>query len=372
MLRGLDLAHRWAGGLLGLLLAVLALSGVLLVHKPLWIGLPGTGAGPLATVGEETALASRLLTGAAPGDYLVMPGEGLGLAQLVRPDGSGAYFDRSGEAVAHWSGVWDRPELWLFDLHHHLLAGEAGEWISGIAGLAVVVFAVTGAILWWRTRRTFRLRPWPSRWTRAALLRHHRDLGILFAPLLLMVALTGAMMIFRPLAGVLLTPLSPPGAIAAALAPPEAAAGSLPRRPAWNEIVTRAQSRFPGARLRIVSLPSRPGQPVTIRMKQAEEWLPNGRSTVWLDPADGTVIEARDALAMPRAARAYNLLYPLHAAKVGGLPYRLVMTATGLALLMLGLFTSWTFWFRRKSHPSRPEASRAGLLAKPTPERLGR
>ena len=59
------------------------------------------------------------------------------------------------------------------------------------------VFIVTGAILWWRTRRTFRLRLWPRRLTRPAILMHHRDLGIAVAPLLLLTAVTGTMMIFR-------------------------------------------------------------------------------------------------------------------------------------------------------------------------------
>lgn len=121
----------------------------------------------------------------------------------------------------------------------------------------------------------------------------------------------------------------------------------MPEKPDWEALIGTAQRQFPTASLRIVSVPRQAGQPVSIRLRQPEEWLPNGRSTVWLDPAGGRVIEARDALAMPRGAQAYNMLYPLHAAKVGGLPYRLVMTAAGLALLMLGLFTSWTFWFRR-------------------------
>ena len=32
--------------------------------------------------------------------------------------------------------------------------GDAGETVVGVAGLAAIIFAVTGTILWWRTRRT--------------------------------------------------------------------------------------------------------------------------------------------------------------------------------------------------------------------------
>ena len=58
------------------------------------------------------------------------------------------------------------------------------------------------------------------------------------------------------------------------------------------------------------------------------------------------LVRTRDARALPRAVKAYNALYPLHAAKIGGLPYRLVMTVSGLALALLGSLAVWSFWFR--------------------------
>ncbi|WP_164255793.1 PepSY-associated TM helix domain-containing protein, partial [Stenotrophomonas maltophilia] len=88
-----------------------------------------------------------------------------------------------------------RPELWLFDLHHHLFTGDTGETVIGIAGLAAILFVITGTILWWRTRRTFKFRLWPKRLSRPMIVMQHRDLGIVMAPLLLLSAVTGTMMI---------------------------------------------------------------------------------------------------------------------------------------------------------------------------------
>ena len=42
---------------------------------------------------------------------------------------------RPGDLVTRWASQWERPELWLFDLHHHLFAGDTGETIVGVAGL---------------------------------------------------------------------------------------------------------------------------------------------------------------------------------------------------------------------------------------------
>ena len=39
----LSFLHRWAGGVIGLLLAVLGLSGTILVWEGEWISLPGAG-----------------------------------------------------------------------------------------------------------------------------------------------------------------------------------------------------------------------------------------------------------------------------------------------------------------------------------------
>jgi uncharacterized iron-regulated membrane protein len=67
---------------------------------------------------------------------------------------------------------------------------------------------------------------------------------------------------------------------------------------------------------------------------------------LWFDAADGRLLAARDAR-NAAGAQASTCAYPLHAAKVGGLAWRLVMTCSGLALALLGSLTVWTFWFRR-------------------------
>lgn len=343
----IDLLHRWGGGLLGLILAVLGLSGALLVHKEEWIALPHAHD---ARVGDPLALgqaAARLLADARGGESIIFASDRFGLLQLRSGD-AGLYATQGGEVVVRWSSQWQRPELWLFDLHHHLFAGESGEMVIGIAGLAALVFVISGAILWWRTRRTFRFRLWPARMSGPAIRMQHRDLGIMVAPLLFVIALTGVMMIFRPVAALVLAPLSPPAAIEADLKPPVFAAGPLAEGIDWPSLIVRAHARFPDAQIRILALPRKPGDPVTIRMKRAAEWLPNGRTLLWFDPATGKLLGARDALAMQPGTQAFNMAYPIHAAKVGGLAYRLVLTLAGLALFILGAFSLWSFWFRRR------------------------
>jgi hypothetical protein len=67
----------------------------------------------------------------------------------------------------------------------------------------------------------------------------------------------------------------------------------------------------------MISLFKKPRGLIVLRMKQPAEWLPNGRTTLWFNPADGRLVEARDAFQLPAGS------------KLGGLPYKLPLTIVG-------------------------------------------
>lgn len=348
------------GGLLGLILALLGLSGAILVHKEAWIDLPHAG-DPLRGDAASVAAATEKLL-ALPGDPqgIIYANARFGLDQARFGDGGGLYADQAGDVITRWASQWERPELWLFDFHHHLFAGDAGEWVAGSAGLGGLFFVISGVILWWRTRRTFAFRLWPKRMSRPAIVMQHRDLGIVVAPLLFLSALTGAMLLFRPVAMVVVAPFGPVAETARALEPPQyISTGPLAAHPDWSAMVHEARRRFPEAEFRILSLPKKPGDPIMLRMRQPDEWLPNGRTTLWFDAATGAVMGTRDARALPQGAKVFNMAYPLHAGKVGGLGWRIVMTVSGLSMAMLGSFAVWSFWFRRPRQKARAPVLRA-------------
>lgn len=365
-MRTIDLLHRWAGGLIGLLLAVMGLSGAILVHKDAWIILPHADNAQVQDVAALSATVTRLTANpTARPESILFATRDFGLHRLRYSGEAGAYADQSGAIVTRWDSKWDRLELWLFDLHHYLLAGETGETIAGVMALIGIGFIITGIILWWRLRKTFAFRLWPARMSRPAIVRHHRDLGIVLSPLLFLSMLTGTMLTLRPVATLLLSPWSPPEAIEAGLAKPEIKGGPLAERPDWTAMLTKARQRFPTAEFRTLGLPRQPGDLITLRMRQPEEWLPNGRTTLWFAPEDGRLVSARDALTLPTGLKIFNAVYPLHAAKIGGLPYRVVMTASGLGLAVLGSLSVWSFWFRRR--PLFPNSDERGGRPKVLP-----
>jgi uncharacterized iron-regulated membrane protein len=358
MRRTLSLAHRWLGGLIGFGLAILGLSGAALMWKPWWVSVAQDPRLPTEVETLAIIEASEQL-GAG---YVTLPSAEFGVAQAGLPDGGGAYLAHDGTLLARWESVWGRPETLLFDLHHHLLMGKTGELISGWLGIAAVLFCVTGLILWWPTRRTFQWRALPARLTRSAIIRHHRDIGVVLALPILLAAITGAMMVLRPLGETILAPLSSPAEVEAWQAKPPTPPIASPAH--WPAILSAARASFPDADARMIIWPKVAGEAVTIRMRRPAEWHPNGRTTVTL-AGDGTLLMARDAPAAPLTVRAGNALYPLHSARMVGstlaLPLRIVMTLAGIGLALLGSFAVVTFW--RTQSFSRPAASPSPMLS---------
>ena len=354
----LRLLHRWLGGFVGLLLALLGLTGTPLLHKEAWLRATLPHATD-ARIGDPYAVGAalgRLFAEPSAPRSVLMASDGFGLHRLSYPGGSeaGAYATQAGEIVERWTGKWDRLEIWLFDLHHHLLLkGETGDTIAGVGALIGLGFVITGVILWWPSRRLFALRLLPRRLSRAEVVAQHRDLGVVAAPLLAVSLLTGAAMTVDPVSDAIVHAFSPPDEVRTARAAPPAKGGPLSPDLDWAALIRTAQATYPDGEVRLVAVPVKPGELISMRMRREAEWLPNGRTLLWFDPADGRLVAHRDALALPLGLQVANAEYPIHAAKVGGLPYRLVMTVSGLALTLLGSLAVVTFWGNPSGLPRR-------------------
>lgn len=342
----ISILHRWSGGFLGLLLAILGLTGTILVWEGEWISLPGANAPVVERVATIGRIAER--EAASGATRITFASEEIGLHQVTRGGGAGAYVAQDGTTVASWSSQWERPELWIFDLHHHLFSGHNGELVTGWAGVLGLLFVITGSILWWRSRRGFRWRLLPKKWKPGPIVAHHRDIGIIVAPLLLVSFVTGAGMIFDDATKWVLSPFGkieqkkPPEA--------QAAVGSAP----VAMMLTEAKSKFPSAELRRLTIPSKPGQAWSVRMRQPFEWTPNGRTTIFFD-GSGKLLRIDDPATASQASSINEKLYPIHTGKTDSLVWKLLMTLSGIGLTVLGSLATWSFWIRKtKRKPARP------------------
>jgi uncharacterized iron-regulated membrane protein len=343
MLGLLRQVHAWAGVGLCLILAMLGLSGTLLVFKDDWLRMvfaPAlTGAHqPALSLGAQ--LEAIEAAHAADGlRHVVLASEGFALHRLGFADGGGAYVDAQGVVIDRWSAG-GRPEEWLFELHHRLLAGETGEMIAGIAGLAAAVMVLTGVMIWWPAARSFGARVWPRSGRRRDLLAHHRDLGVMMALPILVLAVTGASMVFSDQARAVLGWATASGSPDPAGTPPTPIG---PGDTSWPAVIAAAQDRFADATPRIAIWPAAPDRPAVLRLRQPAEWHPNGRTSLSIDPASGRIVASVDALALGAGDRMFNALYPVHAAKVGDRIIDGLWAAAGLGMTSLALLGAWAF-----------------------------
>lgn len=302
-------AHAWAGVVLSLLLAVLGLSGALLVFKKDYLRATFAEArAPVDCAPERMGAALEAIEARFAGDglqYVMLADHELGLHKAVFADGGAAYLDQSGALLARWEKN-GRVEDWLFDLHHYLLAGEMGKLVAGAAALAAIVLVLTGLVIVAPSLRMFAWRLAPRSAARRDLLANHRDLGVIFAAPILLLTLTGAALVFSEEAkGVLhAAARSAPSAPAPS---PAVGAGDVD----WRLALEEARAAFPDAAPRLASWPRSEAGPASLRLRQPIEWHPNGRTYVTIDPATSRAVATSDAQVLSRGDRIFTALYPL-------------------------------------------------------------
>ena len=342
--------HRWLGlGLAVIVIAVAASGGLLLFRDPYYRAVhPELREPPRAA---EHAARARVLTAIesrwrADGIRLVkLPQSGLNAYHVWLSDGSQAFVHpRTGAVIDRWQPTERLPAL-LFELHAHLLAGRGGSFVNGTAALFVAFMALTGIVLWWPARRgAFRLRGMlPRQTTSGELLRSHAAVGAVAALPIVIFALTGALIVFYDPAASLLSAWldrRPPTEPSARVSPRR-----VPPRP-WTEVLQAVDRTFPDGRT-VFYYPGGHGNARLMFRKQLPgEWHPNGRSYVSIDPYTANVVEAIDARLQGTGTRMMHAVYPVHAAKVGGLPMVLLAALAAAALTWLAAGGGWTYMSR--------------------------
>ncbi len=336
--------HLWLGLSVGTLFAVVALSGsVLVFHTELLLATrPALAAhAPVA----DGAVMGRILETWTPRGLsaLDLPRADLPVWQGYLADGGRAYFAPDDGRLLLVRTAEDDWLMWLHELHVHLLGGEPGKEVLGIAGWIAMGLLASGLVMWWPKRgRVLRSLAWHRGPPARRWLSWHRSSGVLLLPLLGLATLTGLGMVYS--AGFR-------SVIVAALGanPPPAAADATMQPADWPALLAAAQAAAGDGRLARVALPP-PDQPaITFRWQAAGEWHPVGRSLVSFSRDGDSLLLRYDATADAPGARLSNAIYPLHIGAVGGEPVRWLLAAIGLLPAFL-LATGFLFWRRRRGH----------------------
>ncbi|MGQ9918374.1 MAG: TonB-dependent receptor domain-containing protein [Bryobacteraceae bacterium] len=363
--------HLYAGLAAGGLLAVVGLSGALLVYAPeLETGTsPAFGRVVNAQLPEQTA--ERLLA-ARPGMTLRdirfdRHGNAIWY-HLQEPDGGGqkrrdlhVLVDPATGAVMREAdrsaGAW----RWLRGLHHDLLSGKVGRRVNGIGAAILLLLAMTGLVVWWPGKALWRKRLGVQRGTGWKRLNWdlHSAGGFWTCAGLTFFAITG--MIFawpetaRRLAGVQKE------------APKRHCEVELPQGAAMAPVArlaAAAESAVAGGRISQIKFPGQRGAAVEARVKTPLDGHMHGHSRVWLHPETATVLQVEDFRNLPAAQRALAVAQQIHKghftdAGWPGALLRVLWILVGLAPGLLFL-TGFLMWWNRVAVKRLRAAKRAG------------
>lgn len=236
---------------------------------------------------------------------------------------------------------------WVEDLHTKLQMGLFGAKAVGLLGLALAVSAVSGLCLWWPglagLRRAFIIRPFVL----SSLLRDaHRLVGLAFAPVLLVLALTGFHLanpkILETLAGA-------SGMGHGEEGPPVRSTAVPNNRPvSLTEAVAIARGLFPHAEVRRVATPAGEDGTYRVNLRRPEEInVRHPVTLLWIDRWSGQIRAVRNPNLFTAGQSFVTRLWPWHTGEAYGAMGRALWFFAGLVPLLL-YATGLTQWLMQR------------------------
>ncbi len=328
--------HRWVGVTLALFVVLSAGSGALLLWSDEYTQwrYPSIRNSQGWTEPDATVIQAALAQAPGPVQTLGMPRPGLPVYHLYLKGGDQAYHSIADGSLIDRFGPLGRLPAVLFELHVDLFTGDIGHTLVGVLGLTLTGLLVTGVWIWWPRRRVLRLRQLLPKGSQLSLMNSHAAQGLLISVLVTFLALSGAAIVFHQESEALLGRVLGSAEITRPTVRTLAAeAGPV----AWDRLLSAARTHLPNATLRHVSLPSQKDRPVVLRLRNAGELHPNGRSYLVVHPTSGEVLEVIDATQTGLGPSVYNALYPLHAGKTGWVGHRALLLVVALALTYVAI-----------------------------------
>jgi len=351
--------HLWLGLSIGLLFAVLGLTGSALVFytgidaalHPAVEARPANIPPDLTSPVWERALATGRARWHHPGDKwtLEVTGDGGPIPARYYPaSGHGHHTDRimvwfSGDGrrivrAEPWGGY---LMSWLYQLHMALLAGDVGGQVVGWSGVAMLVLLVSGLAAWWPRgswRKALALK------RDAVPIRRLRDLhklaGLWSVVLLFVLVATGVLLALPPITQALLRP--------APLPVPTSSARGIARVTITQAFATARRAVSDG-RIVFIDVPSNPATPIRVRLQVPGD--PHARfpgSYVFVDHGSGHVLAIHDVRRAGTGTRVASWIRTLHDGTVGGMATRLLAIFVGLVPTLL-VATGTLHWLRRRA-----------------------
>ena len=356
--------HRWLALVVSVLILVIALTGSALVfegamdrglHPALWRVTPRETPMSLDTL---LSRARAAVSPKAPITGITLP-PATDRAVLLQAGATQIFVDpytgivKGTRTIDEWNKTLPRR---LHVLHVSLMASKVGGEVVGVGTIAALVLVLTGAILWWRDK-LWRIR-WSASWKRILFDLHH-SLGVFAAVILVVIATSGLFIHYESLNKLMArmneSPPEPPPHQPKTTGPSQISADSFYRV---------ALAALPGARVMFLTFPPKPDVPLVAAMRFPEDHTPGGRSRVYVDRFQGSVLTMTSTRRAELGTRLSNSIRSIHTGDVFGKPTEAIWLAAAMILATQGI-TGFAMWWNGR-------ASRAALARAAEARRVSR
>jgi uncharacterized iron-regulated membrane protein len=361
--------HTWIGLVAGLVIAVVSLTGSVIVFRseiplasfPRSGGVRMAGLATIATQIAQTktnAQIRRVRFPAQAGDPFVVQIQSAGKQLRLVCDGS------TGRVLGTLN---TRFTDWMIDLHRNLLAGKTGRKSVGVIGVLLFLLAGTGMLLWLIGARNWRA--WisvrPQGGSRRFHFELHRASGLWSYGLLTVVAFTGIGLAYPDTFRNALQRITNS---AAPVKAPHIAESSGPALPALDEYVRAGARAMPDGVPTELRLPENPKAPVDLRLRRPGDLSLSGNH-VYLEPSSGKVLSVSREVDQAPAARIFGAFAPIHYGEFGGLPIKVLWAFLGLipTILFVSGFVTWCRPGQRKTPSVREKLAFCGTALPGSP-----
>jgi uncharacterized iron-regulated membrane protein len=375
--------HRWAGLILGLWIALVALSGIGMVFSTtfwaweygeaqthvemrdapyaapdLWLAKAEARYGKLPNVEGFFGPRSTPMRISAPTIIYTPEGRDVHGVVTVNP--------YTGEPLANFiaDDSWSFVPLWL---HMSLfLPPSISSWVLVVLSIGLMGFGVSGLYIWWPGSKRVR--------TAAAIVkpnspinlrRFHAAVGFWISPLLLLAGITGLMLTKFDWAEAMAAPLGASAEYNPATAPkPTCAPGSATTA---GEALAAARAAYPGYELASMFAPYAEVPYFDIWLRPAQSTVPaRGNHQVIVDANCATILFQRGDAEMQAGDTVLTYVVELHNGRLLGLfgEGLILLQGIGITILPLAGIGLWLWRRRRRAAQDRDSVSPA-MISKP-------
>jgi uncharacterized iron-regulated membrane protein len=362
--------HLWLGLSAGLVLALIGLTGSVLVLNnqllKIEVGDIFDVAGPLPPHPDVDQWIANARRAYGNFDLSFVLGPAFG------PAGNAAALGAVGPGNTHWlitvdpnSGhplgnyIWE-DRFTTFVLRLHAALGAYGGWLTrgrdalAWLGVAMMVSMATGLYLWWPRNRNwytaFTLKR-GARGRRRLLDLHNLFAVYLYVPLFV-IAVTGVYFLrpdwIDPAISLVSVDRTPDPEALARMSKP----GSCPARTTPGQAAALALARYPSSQLAAVIVPAAQNQPLVVQLAPPDNLGLKGQTQVFIDPECPSILTVLDAESAVASEMFKAVVHPLHFNLMMGRFGQAIVFLAGL-ILPLSWVTGLLLWLDKRKNRKR-------------------